>query len=143
MNAKGQLLAIDPGAVKCGIAILNMEDGQSLLQEIITWDKFAQALIVFRDRFMLTGIAIGNGTTHKQYLPIIAQIFEVRSELLPPLLIDEKNSTLEAREVYLQDNPPKFPWYLLPRGLILTPRALDHYAAVVIGRRCLNNLSRD
>jgi hypothetical protein len=51
--------------------------------------------------------------------------------------IEERDSTLQARQLYWEDTPPRGWQRLLPRGMLVPPRPVDDYAAVVLARRYL------
>lgn len=53
------------------------------------------------------------------------------------VLVDERNTSLEARRRYYEDHPPRGIWRLVPRGLLVPKAALDGYAALLIVERYL------
>jgi hypothetical protein len=60
------------------------------------------------------------------------------AELGPPVrLVDEYETTRRARELYVAEHPPRGWRRLVPRGLLSPDRPIDDYAAILIGRRCL------
>jgi RNase H-fold protein (predicted Holliday junction resolvase) len=77
---------------------------------------------------------MGNQTTAKQW-------FERLRQFLPPQmplsLVDERNSTAEARERYWQLYPPKGLGRLVPLGLRTPPRPVDDIVAIVLIERHL------
>ena len=56
-------------------------------------------------------------------------------------LVPEHGSTLEARRLYFQCNPPRGIWRLFPRGLLTPPVPIDDYAAWVLALRYLEGLA--
>ena len=56
---------------------------------------------------------------------------------MPVHLIDERETTLRARALYFADHPPRGWRRLIPLGMQLPPCPIDDYAAVLIGRRFL------
>ena len=50
-------------------------------------------------------------------------------------IIDEKNTTWEARRLYYLDNPPRGWRRFVPRGLLVPGVAVDGYAALLIIER--------
>ena len=78
-------------------------------------------------------IIVGAGTTSRGAVEAIS-VFRPRNDIL---IVEEANSTLEARALYWLDNPPGCLQMLIPAGLRIPPRPVDDYAAVVIARRFL------
>ncbi len=58
---------------------------------------------------------------------------------LPLVLVDERETTLQARSLYFEDHPPRGWRRMIPRGMQLPPRPIDDYAAVLIARRYLKD----
>jgi len=52
-------------------------------------------------------------------------------------LVDERETTLLARARYFADHPPRGWRRLVPRGMLLPPRPIDDYAALLIAERYL------
>jgi len=84
-------------------------------------------------------IIVGAGTTSRGAIDAIS-VFRPRNDILT---VGEANSTLEARALYWQDNPPGCLQMLIPAGLRIPPRPVDDYAAAVIARRFLAQRSED
>lgn len=76
-------------------------------------------------------IALGSGT----------HAAEVRAQLAPtgvPIaLVDERETTLRARARYFAAYPPRGWRRLVPQGMLLPPRPIDDFAAVLIAERFL------
>jgi RNase H-fold protein (predicted Holliday junction resolvase) len=125
------ILAIDPGRDKCGLALL--ESGG-----VVVWQRIVERPALAAELSTLCAdppatVVIGSGTTSRELVPVLAALFGAERVAV----VDERGSTLEARTLYFMDHPPAGLWRLLPRGLVPPPRALDDYAAVVLGRRFL------
>jgi RNase H-fold protein (predicted Holliday junction resolvase) len=77
-------------------------------------------------------VVMGNQTTAKQW-------FERLRQLLPPEipldLVNERNSTAEAKERYWQLYPPQGLQRLIPLGLRTPPRPVDDIVAIVLIER--------
>lgn len=78
-------------------------------------------------------IVVGNGTTSK---PLIQEIREAMPSMAI-LVVDEKDTTLHARERYWEHNPKKGWRRILPSTMIPPPVPIDDYAALVIAERVL------
>lgn len=128
------ILAIDPGREKTGIAILN-NDSDVLEHKIInSEDLISQIKNLFND-YVINLIVMGNGTSSRKKYNLLKQEFmDVKI-----VLIDEYRTTDEARKLYFQENPPKGWKKLIPLGMQVPPVPVDDYAAIVIGRKYLKN----
>lgn len=128
------ILAIDPGREKTGIAVLN-NDSDVLEHKIInSEDLISQIKILFND-YVINLIVMGNGTSSRKKYNLLKQEFmDVKI-----VLIDEYRTTDEARKLYFQENPPKGWKKLIPLGMQVPPVPVDDYAAIVIGRKYLKN----
>lgn len=128
------ILAIDPGREKTGIAVLN-NDSDVLEHKIInSEDLISQIKNLFND-YVINLIVMGNGTSSRKKYNLLKQEFmDVKI-----VLIDEYRTTDEARKLYFQENPPKGWKKLIPLGMQVPPVPVDDYAAIVIGRKYLKN----
>lgn len=133
------LLAIDPGRDKCGLALVN-HGGDIRVVEIVPSSEIIEKIADFA-RSGLTRLVIGNGTYSRQLIADLGFFFKSLSDSFDSLsvfLIDERSSTLEARELYFEYNPPSGLRKLIPRGLLSPQGPIDQYAALVLARRFLN-----
>ncbi len=77
-------------------------------------------------------VAVGNGTHSKNFTA------QVRANLpCEIVIVDEKNTTLEARRLYWQIHRPRFLMRLIPQGLRVPDRILDDLAAWAIAIRAV------
>ena len=113
------IVGIDPGK-NIGIALINIQ-GKLLQRNII--DLAECSNFTFPQDAILV---LGNGTGSK----LVQKVLQKRN--LKFILIDETSTTLEARRLYFNDNPPKGFYCFLPKGLRLPPKYLDDYAAYAI-----------
>ena len=117
------ILAIDPGTAKCGVAVLDAT-GKVLFREITATRELPKKLEVLLERWPVTNAVYGLSTNADAIRQMLAQCkstFTLHG-------VDERNSTLEARPLYWQANPPE---------------AIDDFAAIVLGRRFLEVLSAE
>ena len=144
-------LGFDPGRDKIGFAVVNL-DGELLLSGIFRSEEykaFFDAITsnpeslsewAIEGNFHVTAsqaitdslafIAVGNGTHSKSFLDILKANLECEI-----LIVDEKNTTLEARNLYWKIHSPNFWIKLLPKGLRVPNRILDDLAAWSIALR--------
>ena len=128
-----EILAIDPGREKTGIAILKNSD--VLEHKIINSEELVQIIKSLLEKYIIKTIVMGNGTSSKKKYDLLKQEFIDRDIVL----INEYRTTDEARKLYFQENPPKGWKKLIPLGMQVPPVPVDDYAAIVIGRKYLND----
>lgn len=130
---KNEILAIDPGREKTGIAILNNSD--VLEHKIINSEELVQTIKSLLEKYIIKTIIMGNGTSSKKKYDLLKREFMDRDIVL----INEYRTTDEARKLYFQENPPKGWKKLIPLGMQVPPVPVDDYAAIVIGRKYLKH----
>lgn len=128
-----EILAIDPGREKTGIAILKNSD--ILEHKIINSEELVQIIKSLLEKYIIKTIVMGNGTSSKKKYDLLKQEFIDRDIVL----INEYRTTDEARKLYFQENPPKGWKKLIPLGMQVPPVPVDDYAAIVIGRKYLKD----
>lgn len=128
-----QILAIDPGREKTGIAILKNSD--VLEHKIINSEELVQIIKSLLEKYFIKTIVMGNGTSSKKKYDLLKREFIDRDIVL----INEYRTTDEARKLYFQENPPKGWKKLIPLGMQVPPVPVDDYAAIVIGRKYLKD----
>lgn len=128
-----EILAIDPGREKTGIAILKNSD--VLEHEIINSEELVQIIKSLLEKYFIKTIVMGNGTSSKKKYDLLKREFIDRDIVL----INEYRTTDEARKLYFQENPPKGWKKLIPLGMQVPPVPVDDYAAIVIGRKYLKD----
>ncbi len=119
------ILAIDPGSEKCGIALV--ENSGKIIEHKIVPRSDILDLIRKQSNHK---IIMGNSASGKE---IIKSLSNIEIEL-----ISEKNSTLEARKLYWQENQPKGIWKFIPESLRIISEPIDNYAAIILAKRYLN-----
>ena len=129
-----RLLAIDPGTMKCGLAILDFQ-GKVLFREISLTDTIQNHLAELIEKWNVDHVVCGESTGAKNINKLLEALpdkstFTVHS-------VDEKYSTLEARPLYWEEYPRRGLLRLLPISLLSPPVAIDDFVAVVLGRRFL------
>jgi RNase H-fold protein (predicted Holliday junction resolvase) len=126
-SLEGGLAALDPGRSKCGLALA--QAGQvtaavlppaAALEQLGRWHGQG-----------LQRVLLGNGTGSGSWR---RQLQQLGLELE---LVDERGTTLAARERYWQLEPPRGWRRLLPAGLRPPPRDLDDVVAQLLLERHL------
>jgi len=121
------ILAVDPGRHKCGFAVLTLDGAVEGLW-VAPRTELAQEVCRVVGELPVQAVLVGDRTGSKQALA------ELGSHDLPAPIrtAPEHETTLRARERYFRDNPPRGWRRLIPRGMLLPPRPVDDYAALVM-----------
>lgn len=130
------ILAIDPGTVKCGIAVVRRESGHVVVlhHEVVIVEDVTQRAEALLAQFDLHSIIVGNATQGKA---ILRQLRQALPEDISIGLVKEDHTTEQARERYWQEHPRQGLQKLLPRSLCTPPCPYDDYAAVVLAENYL------
>ena len=139
-------LGIDPGRQKFGWA-LTEENGAFCASGIVQADElelFAQIVAEAPEKlidwriegevplgFRVRKVFCGDGTGHAAYLETLLA-WQLDAEL-----VQETNTTLEARDLYWKLHRPTGLRRLVPVSLLVPPRCIDDLAAYCILRRAL------
>lgn len=127
-----QILGFDPGKDKCGIAVMK-ETGSLLLHKVVNSDEAIATVQTLVSQYQVNLLVLGNQTTAKIWQ---AKIKAALGEL-PVVLVDERYSSLEARDRYWQMYPPRGFQKLIPEGMRLPPRPIDDLVAILLIERYL------
>lgn len=128
------LLGIDPGRDKTGLAVIDAT-GAILWRAVVETSRLPVELAPVLASWKVARIALGNSTSSQNAR---AQIESV-SAGLPIELVNERNSTLEARALYFEAHPPRGWRRLCPLSLQVPPVSIDDFAAAIIARRALES----
>jgi RNase H-fold protein (predicted Holliday junction resolvase) len=127
------VLGVDPGTQKCGYAVVVELGSPPLELGVVPLREFGARLAVLRARFSIDLAAIGKGTNAGTVSAT------VRDAGLPFALVDERETSLQARARFFIDFPPRGWRRLIPRGMLLPDRPIDDYAALLIAERYLRH----
>ncbi len=127
------ILGFDPGRDKCGLAVMGKDLSLFYHQVVVAQEAIAiiQSLC---QQFAIEKIVMGDQTTAKSWKQKIEQNLNVS---MPIFLVDERYSSLEARERYWQMYPPKGINRLIPKGFREPPRPIDDLVAILLIERYL------
>jgi RNase H-fold protein (predicted Holliday junction resolvase) len=131
------ILGFDPGKDKCGVAVMSL-DRQLHYHEVVLSDNAIASIQELRQRFPITLLVMGDQTTSQRWKQ---KLQSELSEEINIILIDERYSTLEARDRYWQMYPPKGLSKLLPQGMRQPPRPIDDIVAILLIERYLSRLT--
>jgi RNase H-fold protein (predicted Holliday junction resolvase) len=126
----GRVIGVDPGRSKVGYALLD-PTGSVVTAGIETIDRLPACLGTLASGSGVVAIALGRGTNAR---PVKASLEPLG---LPIHLVDEFETTREARALYFAEHPRRGWRRLVPVGLQMPGRAIDDYAAILIARRFL------
>ena len=134
MNSNANVLGIDPGRRKTGVAVISAS-GEILWRAIIAPDELAARLPDLTKQWQIALVILGDSTASEQTrAQIESALGEAEIELR---IVDETGSTLEARALYWADHPRRGWRALVPLSLQEPPEPIDDYAATVVARRGL------
>lgn len=130
------VLAIDPGTQKCGMAVV--QRGTDAKLKMLWHGVVPTGAIVpkLHEAYAAAGyhlIIVGGGTHSREVVAAIR-------EHLPSmgiLVVDEKDTTYQARERYWEHNPRRGWRRLLPSTLQVPPNPVDDYVALILAERVL------
>lgn len=137
MNEK-TVLAIDPGSSKCGMALVTRDElGQiQLVWRSIT--DLTQLVDRMKDSKTIRGydiVVVGSGTNSCNVVKLIRE----NCVGISILEVDEKDTTLQARERYWTNNKRHGWRRFLPATLQVPPEPVDDFAALILAERVLTS----
>ena len=129
------ILGFDPGKDKCGIAVMET-NAQLQYHEVILAADVPQTLQFLCKKFSIQTVVMGDQTTSKQWRK---KLEEILPKSLSIVQVNERYSTLEARDRYWQMYPPQGFARLIPEGLRSPPRPIDDIVAILLIERYLQS----
>jgi RNase H-fold protein (predicted Holliday junction resolvase) len=135
MNEK-TVLAIDPGTSKCGLALVRRtppSEVELIWRGIAPTEDLRIKLDEAHEVAAFSLVIIGSGTSSK------AAIHQVREHLpsMATLVVDEKDTTLQARERYWEHHRRRGWRRLLPSTMQVPPEPVDDFVAMILAERVL------
>ena len=127
------ILGFDPGRDKCGLAVMGNERQLLYHQVVASQDAIATIQQLCQD-YAIEIIVMGDQTTAKNWKQKLSRDLSVS---VPIILVDERYSTLEARDRYWQMYPPQGLKRLVPLGMRQPPRPIDDIVAILLIERYL------
>jgi RNase H-fold protein (predicted Holliday junction resolvase) len=102
--------------------------------EVILSDDVTQKLASLCQKFPIEQLIMGNQTTAKQWK---IKLEKILPRPIPITMVDERNSSVEARDRYWEMYPPQGLTRLIPQGLRVPPRPIDDIVAILLIERYL------
>jgi RNase H-fold protein (predicted Holliday junction resolvase) len=130
------LLGIDPGRAKFGLALVhNLKEGRvPLFLNVVPAEHLERELEKLLKFWSVDRVILGDGTGSREILARLVLFFPGE---IPISLIDERNSSQEARLRYWQENPARGLLRLIPYSMRVPPEAYDQYVALILVERYL------
>lgn len=119
------ILAFDPGRQKIGFVVYDYQKG-IVQRGIIDLKQTTSIISEIYQKYQIEMTLIGDGTGYKN----LQQYFI--DNHISFKIIEEKNSTQQARRLFFEKNPPRGLRRMLPRGLQTPAVPYDDYAAQII-----------
>ncbi len=130
------LLGFDPGRQKCGLAVMGV-DRKLYYHQIVMADAIINTIQALQQQFPISLLVIGDQTASRDWQQKLATEL---SEPLRIITVDERYSSLAARDRYWQMYPPQGFTKLLPPGMRTPPRPIDDIVAILLIERYLQRL---
>lgn len=128
-------LAIDPGSSKCGMALVERENDslKVIWRGIVPTEQLADRVAELLESHPFRLVIVGNGTKSQ------AAVHAIRERLpsMGVLVIDERDTTLQARERYWSTKGRRGWRRLLPATLQVPPEPFDDFVALILAERVL------
>lgn len=139
ISRQPMLLGFDPGRDKCGVAVMGL-DRKIQFHQVVQADLVKTTIQKLCQDFPISVCVMGNQTTSKEWGN---KLTEYLSDAVRLFKVDERNSSLEARDRYWELYPPKGFQKLIPQGMRVPPRPVDDIVAVILIERYLSRLTAD
>lgn len=124
-----KILAVDPGTVKCGLAVVCAEGGV-LVREVAPSGELVARALELAGAHQCVRIVLGRGTGSEPLRKALVKASPIAVDL-----VDEEFTTLRARERYFQEHPPRGFWRLVPVSLQNPREPFDDYVAIILAER--------
>lgn len=113
-------------------------DRNLFYHEVVISEQAIATIAALRQQFPISLLVMGDQTTAKEWKQ---RLTDQLADPLRIILVDERYSTLEARDRYWQMFPPKGLQRLLPQGMRTLPRPIDDIVAILLIERYLERLT--
>ncbi|MDX2241733.1 MAG: pre-16S rRNA-processing nuclease YqgF [Leptolyngbyaceae cyanobacterium bins.302] len=131
------VLGFDPGRHKCGVAVMGV-DRTLCYHQVVDSAVAVETVQQLRSLYPISLVVMGDQTYSKEWKH---RLTSEMSGGVSIVLVDERNSSLEARDRYWQMFPPSGLHRLLPQALRRIPRPIDDIVAILLIERYLKQLT--
>ncbi len=130
------VLAIDPGTSKCGMALVHRKDStelELLWRAIATPEDLLNQIDAAHSLAAFSMVIVGSGTSSKKV------VHRIREHIpsMGILVVDEKDTTMQARERYWAHHKRRGWRKLLPSTMQVPPDPVDDFVAFILAERVL------
>ncbi len=129
------IMGFDPGRAKCGVAVMGV-DRTLFYHTVVLAEAAIAEIAALRQRFPISLLVMGDQTTAQSWKQALAEL----PDPLRIVMVDERYSTLAARDRYWQMFPPQGWQTLLPQSFRPIPRPIDDIVAILLIERYLDRL---
>lgn len=130
------ILGMDPGQQKCGLALMGVDRTIHYHQVVPASDAIA-TIDSLRQDWPISLLVMGDQTTARDWKQKLEQTLATPLSIIT---VDERYSSLEARDRFWQMYPPQGLMRLVPQGMRSTPRPVDDIVAIILIERYLERL---
>ena len=134
------LLGLDPGRDKCGIAVMAVEERKLIFHQVIPSSEAIATISNLGKQFQIQQIIMGDQTTAKKWHQDLEKSGWPADQII---MVDERYSSLEARDRYWKMYPPKALLRLIPQGMRQPPRPVDDIVAIILIERYLAKIAKN
>ncbi|NJM95115.1 MAG: Holliday junction resolvase RuvX [Acaryochloridaceae cyanobacterium CSU_5_19] len=131
------LLGFDPGRQKCGLAVMSVEHLLHCHQVVLS-DQVISTINQWLTTYPISLVVMGNQTTAAEWQQTLRDSLD---QSLPIVQVDERYSSLEARDRYWKMYPPQGLTQWIPRGMRTPERPIDDIVAILLIERYLQRSS--
>ncbi len=125
-------ISIDPGKYKCGLIFADFESKRILQAVVIESQLLVQHIKDIKEKHQKIKVIMGNGTSSQEHVNNLSFLGESLK------VVEEKNTTLRAKQRYYEIFPIKGFRRFLPKEVFLHNINLDAVAALLILEDFLN-----
>ncbi len=129
-RADAPVLAIDPGRVRCGIAVA-ARDGAVAERMVCPVEELRERLAAIAVAHKPGQIVLGGGTNSAALRRLLVDILPE----LPLEVVEESHTSEEARKRFVAEVPARGWQRLLPISLRTPDRPYDDFVAVILAER--------
>ena len=104
-----------------------------LERKVCDLSDLRELIIGIAERRNLNMAAVGNGTNSKEIQEIVREALPA----LSVLIVDERDTTLRARERYWESTPRRGWRRLLPSSMQVPPVPVDDFVGVILAERAI------
>lgn len=129
------VLAIDPGSSRCGLALVQRSEAniEILHNMICSLADLESGVLACQEVQSFALVIVGSGTRSREVVTRLRELIPA----IGTMVVDETNTSNEARARYWEHNPRRGWRRLLPATLQVPPVPIDDYSALILAERVL------